>query len=373
VVVLGNPSNRRVRFFQEALGTLGWPQAQVVSWQRALEAPETLLSEVGPRTLLRIDSPGESFEVERLLIARGAEVPDRVGPSRISTEEALDLEDDFGRVRHIRQWYLGLKASLESFAPRLDCALMNHPADIVAAFDKPMSQALIASAGVRTPPTLGTIHGYDHLREAMNSAGLRSVFVKLSHGSAASGVVAFSTRRRALATTSLELEGSGSSARFYNSLNLHRYTSQASIREVIDFVCAEGAQVEAWIPKARQGGCAVDLRVVVIGGVARHVVLRKGRGPMTNLHLGGGRGDLDAFKAKVCPEAWAEMMAQCESAAAVFPDSLYFGVDLLVSQDHTSGWILEINAFGDLVPGIVSRGEDTFTAELRALTAPEAI
>ena len=31
--------------------------------------------------------------------------------------------------------------------------------------------------------------------------------------------------------------------------------------------------------------------------------------------------------------------------------------------------LLEINAFGDLLPGVLLRGEDTYTAEIRAISA----
>ena len=57
--------------------------------------------------------------------------------------------------------------------------------------------------------------------------------------------------------------------------------------------------------------------------------------------------------------------------AARFPGSLYMGIDLLISPDYRSHAILEVNAFGDLLPGVLSRGVDTYTAEVLALCGDE--
>jgi hypothetical protein len=44
---------------------------------------------------------------------------------------------------------------------------------------------------------------------------------------------------------------------------------------------------------------------------------------------------------------WLKMKQTCETAAAVFPHSLYCGIDLLVYPDLQRHAIIEINAFGD--------------------------
>jgi hypothetical protein len=106
---------------------------------------------------------------------------------------------------------------------------------------------------------------------------------------------------------------------------------------------------------------------VVIAGQARHVVVRMGKGPMTNLHLGNQRGDLSAVLAGMAPEAWQAARQTCERAAAVFPGSLLLGVDLLIAPDFRDHAVLEANAFGGLLPGALSEGEDTYEAEVRAV------
>ncbi len=49
------------------------------------------------------------------------------------------------------------------------------------------------------------------------------------------------------------------------------------------------------------------------------------------------------------------------------PESLYAGVDVVISPGFRRHAVLEINAFGDLLPGVLFEGLDTYTAELAAL------
>ncbi len=372
LVILGNPGSRRVTIFQRALADLGLPAARVISWADALDDLDALPRALSPDDLLRVESPGEDFEVERRLIALGAGSPDDPGPrgargrSRISAEAAMALPQDPGLILHPRQWFLGLRAALRRWRPALPCPAMNDLADIEIMFDKRLCAARLAALGVPTPPSLGPVEGWDHLREVMGERGIDRVFVKLASGSSASGVIALSLRRAPMALTSMERAPHPTGLRFYNSLRVRRYSRPEHLAELVDAVCAEGAQVEVWIPKARLDGHMIDLRVVVIGGRACHVVVRQGRSPMTNLHLGGGRGDLDAAKAKITPARWDAMMGVCERAAGAFPDSLYCGVDLLIGQDWSSCFVLEINAFGDLLPGISWRGADPCAVEIQA-------
>ena len=81
-------------------------------------------------------------------------------------------------------------------------------------------------------------------------------------------------------------------------------------------------------------------------------MVRTGRSPLTNLHLGNARGDLDALRAAAGPARWAAAMATCEQAAACFPRTLQVGVDLLFAAGWRRHAVGEVNAFGDLLPGL---------------------
>ena len=62
-----------------------------------------------------------------------------------------------------------------------------------------------------------------------------------------------------------------------------------------------------------------------------------------------------------------EIKKLAEDAAACFPRSLYMGVDILLGADLRKTVVLEINAFGDLLPGLIDEGETCYEAEIKAM------
>lgn len=378
--LLANPENRRASFFAAACGRLGLPAPAVISWDSFLSGgPETLAATLRGCDALRIESPGENWQVERRLIALGAEAcaAEGIHPS-IAAGEAIGLPDDRGRVRFGRQWYHGWCAALERVGEAMAATgipAMNPPEAIALMFDKAAAQAHLAATGVPIPRPLGTPSGFDNLLAMMASARVSRLFLKPCHGSSGAGVVAFQRHAndgRMLAICPAEIVRDGAGARLYNSLRVTRFTTAADLRALIDAVCAERAHAEAWFPKAGFRGRAFDLRVVVIGGEARHCVARTSAGPITNLHLGNTRGDLDAICRRMGDEAWHEARRVCQLAARAFPRCAYAAIDLLVGTDFASFAVAEVNAFGDLLPGIQSQGQDTYTAALAAwIDSPE--
>jgi hypothetical protein len=177
---------------------------------------------------------------------------------------------------------------------------------------------------------------------------------------------------RIRATTSVELTGDG---RMFNSLTVRRYEREADIAAVVDALAPDGLHLERWLPKASQRGRAADLRVVVVAGRATHAVVRTSTSPLTNLHLGGTRGDLDAVRDAVGTAGgrWPDVLAVCERAAACFPRTLCVGVDLLPAVGWRRFAVGEVNAFGDLLPrltglpGSGAEGLDTYAAQVAAV------
>lgn len=376
-VVVGNPDNRRVGLLQAALASAGLAPARVLAWIDLLRGRAALEEALAPGTVLRLESPGEDAAVERELIALGADLPDPERPraARIPAAGARALPDERGRLRFPRQWYLGFRAALLRCAAALEAAPpgvvpTSDPRDVACMFDKPACQARLAAAGVAIPPGLGSIASWDELRAAMRAAGRPRVFVKLSAGSSASGVVALETRPgQVLAHTTVELVRQGGEARLYNSLRVRRYTDEREVALIVDALLAEGAQVEAWLPKATLAGRRFDLRVVAIDGRAKHVVVRTSRSPLTNLHLGNRRGDPAAARALLGEPRWAEALTLVERAAGAFPRTRHLGVDLLVGASLRRLAVLEVNAFGDLLPHALHEGRDTYAAEVAAVEA----
>ncbi len=371
-VVIGNPADRRVALFQAALAALGRPPARVVAYAALLAGAVRLDEVVRPGDGVRIESPGKDSALERMLIAAAAEDLPEPGLAHLTPAELAALPLEPGRILASRQWYRGFTKTLGRIAEQLALCpphqLMNQPADIATMFDKPACHARLRAAGVAVPPALGPVGSYAELIAALRAAGVGRVFIKLAHGSSASGVVAYQQQgAQQQATTTVEMVGDGSDLRLYNSRRLRTYRDPAAIARLIDALCLQRVHVERWLPKASIAGHGFDLRVVVIAGQAQHVVARMSRSPITNLHLLNPRGDLAAVRALVGPAAWAAALRTCEAAAACFPASLYTGVDLLITRDVRRHAVLELNAFGDLLPEITFEGRDTYAAEILAL------
>jgi glutathione synthase/RimK-type ligase-like ATP-grasp enzyme len=346
LVVVANPDNRRVSLFRAAVRAHGLADPRVVAWRDvAAGAPP----HIDPGSVVRIDSPGEDAEVDRLL--RGAEAP-----------------AERGEVVGLAPWYRGFVAALGRIgAAARGSRLLSDPADVAVLFDKRACHARLSAEGIAVPDALETPHSYAHLVSLMDDAGWTRAFVKPVHGSSASGVIALRRHGgRVRATTSVEL----ANGKLYNSLRPRDYAA-TEIKSIVDALAADGLHVERWFPKADLRGRVLDLRVVVIAGRPSHVVVRTSRGPITNLHLGGVRGSLDEVRERA-GRGYGAAMRTCERVAACFPGMLQVGVDLMFSSDWSRHAVAEVNAFGDLLPGLLVDGRDTYAAQVAALLHPVA-
>jgi glutathione synthase/RimK-type ligase-like ATP-grasp enzyme len=333
LLIIGNPANRRVELFQAALRRFGVPKARVLPYRELLTGRADLPADLGPGDVVRIESPGEDFEVDKGLLLWGVEAATAEGSPVIEPVDIGRLEFDRGLVLHPRQWYLGFRTLLGRLAAGLAAApgvkVLNPPDDIAVMFDKQLCHNRCAQAGVPVPLGLGSVRGYGELIARMSESGMRRAFVKLANGSSASGVVAFShVGGRPVAITSAEIVESGGQTRLYNSLKVRSYREPQTIARLIDALCRERVHVEEWLPKASLGNGTIDLRVVTIDGEPLHAVVRQSRSPMTNLHLGNRRGDTTALIEKVGPDRWRAVQETCRRTAALFPGTLHAGLDV---------------------------------------------
>lgn len=368
--VLGNPENRRVNLFSESVEACGFGEAQVLSYLDILKI--TILKKTDfSESVVRIESPGENFEVRKRLIAKGAAEAQKEGFPFIPEAQAMNLKDP-AELIHTRQWYLGFKALLNDIDLELKkypgVLVMNHPSDISRMFDKSECQRQLKEQGIAVPPFCAYITSYDRLLETMQARKWNKVFIKPAHASSASGVIAFRiSGEKQQAVTSIELKREGNTVRLFNSLKLKTYTDKSDIETIIDLVLKENAIVEQWLNKATIGDRYFDLRVLVIAGDAKQMVVRKSKRVITNLHLGNERGSLEELSSAIGEEKLAEVRALAEQAAACFPASLYCGIDILVGADKKSLRVLEVNAFGDLLPNVVYENKNCYESEIEAL------
>jgi hypothetical protein len=352
-LIVGNPENRRVTAFVDALREAGQPLRGVVGWRELLDDPEALLAHPDEPTVLRLESAGEDDVVQHALLVRGGGDP--------ATTIA------FGQLVAPRAVHQGFLSVLED----VRAALAERPSWVPVAgidaiarvFDKSAFHEHASALGVRVAPGLPAIDGYDALVRAIEGRGVQGrVFVKLRWGSSAVGIGLYRHAPAPRLITTVQVTPDG----WFNTMRLARLTDIGRIRALIDGLCAEGVHVELEVPKAVLADATFDLRVVAIAGEPAFTVVRCNRHPITNLHLGGWRGRVEEVRAR-CPEAvWEGAMADVRAVARAH-GGLHLGCDVLLERGWGGHAVIEANAFGDLLPGLVDgEGRSVYQAEIAA-------
>ncbi|ALN63630.1 calU3 [Lysobacter antibioticus] len=363
-LLFGPHDSRRVRGLQQALRERGLPAAEVVDYQSLLSAPERAAEAIAGRrgAMVKLESPGEAPALHAALIERGWH--------RLGAPCPAPQPLEHGELAYQQYWYAGFADLLRSLPA--EAAYLNPPDDIACMSDKLACQQRLIAAGIEVPPLLGPVEGYEALRERLRDCACDQVFVKARYGSSGAGVLAYRRNRvgREIAYGSAELVESDGRARVFNSLRPRRYTATGEIARLVDTLAAQGAYLERWIPKPRAPdalGGHYDLRVVALDGQARQRVARVSRRPLTNLHLGNRRGALEAW---LDTDSMQALEAATKRAASVFPRSRMIGFDLIL-RDRRS-WLLEANAFGDLLPNLLWQGRGTYDDQAALTPSPQA-
>ncbi|WP_164783274.1 STM4014 family protein [Paenibacillus amylolyticus] len=393
-LLIGNPDNRRTQGLQEARHRLGLkpavvlPYAQLLqNWRHGRTIADTVDFNL-PVPLIRIDAPGEDWDVERELLFLGAmndssTLTAGMGTEAFSAEQALALEQEWGRIYAPAQWFRGWKACLDRIGRESreiwsEVRFMNDPADIQLMFDKRTCQQHLSSHGVDVPPALQfsqPIRDYMDLRSSMKSAEMHRVFVKLAYGSGASGVVAYQVNPRTgdeIAVTTMGMEQSRGKTIFFNEGRLRKYTRSEEIATLMNWLCVEGAQIERWMPKATLDQRAYDIRQLVAGGQAGHAIMRLSHTPITNLHLRNER--MLPAEAGLDEQRMSLIRLAAQAAMSAFPNSWSAGIDvLLTSGSNLRAYVLDVNPFGDLLYRVEHHGLGTYEWEMELLRKEEPI
>jgi glutathione synthase/RimK-type ligase-like ATP-grasp enzyme len=372
--LIGDPALNRVQFFIQAAQTAG-ASVDVLPYSRILQNESGWWDALAGRHV-KLESPGKDFEVYRGLLRRGATQPLEPSFPRWTVAEVDQLQSDPGLIIATRQWYLGWRNLLEAISAhgaRVGATFFNSPAEIAVLFDKPACHRVLQEAGVPVPEAVPVPSSFDELMASLQARSWRRAFLKISHGSAANGVaaLAFDHSGRLRLHTAVELAGTAEEPRLYSTRRMRVYDRPAEIRRLVDALCRERLHVERWIPKAGLLGRTADARVVVIRGRACHLMLRLAQGPITNLHLGATKADEETLARVAGPAAVTLLRTTAERAAACFPHSSCVGVDLALTPGFRQAFVLEVNAFGDLLEDWLWQGADTYTWQLRALAQPD--
>lgn len=365
IVVVGVPNARRVRAFLDAAHHLGLTQVEVLPYPDAIAGR---CDTPPPGSLVRIESPSECSATARAILKAGIAPLEAVGGLPLSECEIDRLACDRGEMLALRQWFLGFRDVLLRWQERWEpaaIAWMSHPAAIVTAFDKCACLDLWSRAELPVPRRFTGIASYAQLRSEVQEGHAR-VFVKPRYGYSAIGAVAVEWRGPLVrALTTVEAAWSDSGQRLFVSKRCQVLTGEIAVARLIDTLAVEEIVVEEWLPKARWNGTPFDLRIVTVAGRARHVVGRANASPFTNLNLDARRMPREAVEHRL-GASWPELNSLAEQAAAQIPDACALGLDILVRPNRRSFALLEANAFGDYLPGLLHDGESTYEAQLRA-------
>jgi hypothetical protein len=371
ILVIGTPGTRRVAAFVEAAYRLGAPRVNVVSYLEVIHGAGEVPA---PGTLVRIESPGECAETARALLQAGVVPLCEDGGVPITEPEIERLACDRGEILHPRQWFLGFREVLRRLDAEwsgCDLRWMSDPSSIVTAFDKRACLDLWSHAGLPIPRQFPGIRTYSQLRREIQDRHCR-VFVKLRYGYSAMGAVALEWRDPLVrAITTVDVAWSDGRPRLFVTKRPRQLQREFEIAWLFDTLAMEDILVEEWLPKARWEGRPYDLRIVTIDGKARHVVGRSHASPFTNLNLDARRIPRDVIEQQL-GSAWPDVESLCESAAAAIPGAGMLGLDVLVRPCRRKFTLLEANAFGDYLPGLLDQGQSTYEAELQALRSSPA-
>jgi hypothetical protein len=351
-VVLGVADSKRTRGLTAASAACG-VAVQWVDWRDWLADPGALDAALQAPCRFKIEPPGDDPVAHLQLLHDGCAL---LGRSPVDAPER-------GELLAADAWFAGFSRALQRLARQLAALphvqVVNAPDDILAMTDKLACQQRLQAHEVPTPPLLGTVRNHDHLMALLDAHGTDRVFVKARYGSSAAGVVAYRRNRRGQqqATTTAQMHGDG--RRLFNVKRISSYRQADEVRRVIDLVAAQEAYAEVWIPKPRCGNGHFDLRVLTFAGRAAHRVARIGQRPMTNLHLDSARADPAQL---LTPDDLTAMTTTAERAARAFAHSTVIGFDLVAQRGRAH--VLEANAFGDLLPGLLWQGRDTYATAL---------
>lgn len=368
-VLVANPGTKRcetyrreVLAFWAARGVA--PDVEVVPWAEVVPRGGELagLPAFDRPAVVRLESPGKDPNVTRLLLEAGAR-DDPVEPPRdwraVDLPKGVLLRPGL-QYRGFRRVLVGLK---QSFDARPHLRPTACPLAVAHMFDKAATCQTLEAADVPvpesrpTPPLASTFLGQFTRGELWPVT-----YLKLNTGSSATGIVVLGWHERSPrgVTTLAEI-----GPRFFNTRRVLEVEADR-LWATAQFLIDEGAIAQQGVPMAQLDGQNFDVRVVCVYGRPVATIFRLSSAPMTNLHLGGRRGNYARCRAAIPARVWLDALDHCAEAAGCF-DAAGAGVDLVFEHGSHRHYVLEVNAFGDFFPGwIDTRGRSIHALEIEA-------
>lgn len=364
MLLIGSASSRRSQLLEAAARAIGL-RLSIVDWRDVLRDDAAADAHI-ERALreghlwCKIDPPSDDPHTVDAFIQEGFRLSHADAPAPRPLRH--------GELAYMHWWYAGFMAALARLELRLQGLRLFAPMKQIAMMcDKRECQRHLTRSNIDVPALLGDVTSLDTFEAQYSPEQAPAVFIKSRYGSSAAGVVALRRHRdgRIRAYSSARLASDGA---VYSHLKIATYSQREEIKTLVDALAAQGAYAERWIAKPRAPvapDANYDLRVVAFCGRPRQRIARISRSPMTNLHLGNrrsaphwlGAGQVDALESAV------------SQAASAFAPSLSIGFDIVLHASRA--YVLEANAFGDLLPGLQFEGAGTFDDQVRRVRLDE--
>jgi len=364
VLLIGSASSRRTQLLEAAAREIGL-RVSVVDWRDLLRddaAADAHIERAVREGHLwcKIDPPSDDPHTVDALIQEGFRLSHGDAPPPRPLRH--------GELAYMQWWYAGFMSVLSRLELRLQGLRLFTPLTQIALMcDKLACQRHLTNSNIDVPSLLGEVTSLASFEAQYPPGEYPAVFIKSRYGSSAAGVVALRRHRdgRVRAYSSARLASDGA---LYSHLKISVYSQREPIRALVDALAAQGAYAERWIAKPRAPvatDASYDLRVVAFCGRPRQRVARISRSPMTNLHLGNRRSAPHWLAARQV-DSLENTVTQ---AATAFSPSLSIGFDVVLQA--TRAYVLEANAFGDLLPGLQYEGAGTFDDQVRRVRLDE--
>lgn len=352
-LLIANPGTKRCETYHRELLTF-WakrrvtPEVVVIPWSDVVPRDGNLdgLAAFDRPAVVRLESPGKDDGVTRLMLEAGTRDDPTESPCDWRSQpipKGLLLRPGL----YYRGFHRVLRGLARAFDARPHLAATASPLAIAEMFDKTATTAKLHTAGVPVPNWLHNPRDvFAEMGNAESGRDGRTVYLKLNTGSSAAGIIALRSEQGKLHGTTTLAEIGG---RFFNSRRLLNLTGPA-LERAAEFLLGEGAFVQQGVSMAQIDGQNFDVRVVCVHCRPAASIFRLSSAPMTNLQLGGRRGDFNRCRAAIPTRDWLDALDRCVEAAGCF-DSAIAGVDLIFERGFHRHFVLEVNAFGDFFPG----------------------
>lgn len=367
LVLVGTDGNHRQKLLRECIDGDKRFRCHHVDYREFAECAGTSLDEKFDGSIVRLDSPEHSLDLEKMLLERGFHENHSTACERIGPGEIRTLGINRGELRYPTQYFLGFRSLLKSLAVAKELgsakAWLTCPREIAEIFDKAELYLTYEKLGVPQPDTRVEIKTFDEVFEYAGLHQSTGVYLKHRFGSTGSGMLYIRRINQNLYSWSTFAFQRGKKI---NLLKPFASRDLAEIKSMINYLLDEGAVLQVGIKKARVNGFPFDCRFVVIDQRVSFIIVRKSSSPFTNLNLGGERDVFEALR-RTIPDRIIKEAIRCCIKIARHHMQFMIGVDVVFDANKENFYILESNAFGGFFPNLYRKGLSVLMWELDAI------